>query len=401
MPMLARRIARAKPSAIMQVAEKARRLKAEGRDIINFSIGVPNFLPGDHVYTAARAAVDKDSGQYGSNRGSDAMLDAFLEHIAKIGLTGYGRVNLATGVGAKHVIYNLAEALLDEGDTIVFPTPYWTSYVDIAEILNAKIELMPCLAEQDYKLTPAQLDAALASRPRVFLFNNPSNPTGMVYNQDEISALADVLMKYPDTWVITDDIYHQMVFDGIGYHNFVHARPELRDRVIFIDSLSKTYGMPGWRVGFMAGPEVVAQAIVTMNSNHITNLPEVVSAAAVAALCGPQDVPIAKCAEFQAKRDQVMAVMKAIPGVVCPRPQGAFYVFPDISIAFGKTHRPSGRAINNDVDFCDALLEVKGVACVPGSAFGEPRALRISYTCPTPQLASGLQRIQEFFAELG
>ena len=401
MPMLAQRIGRAKPSAIMQVAEKAKRLKAEGRDIISFSIGVPNFLPGEHVYAAAREALAKDSGQYGSNRGSDAMLDAFLEHIAKIGLTGYGRVNVATGIGAKHVIYNLAEALLDEGDTIVFPSPYWTSYVDIAEIVNAKIELMPCPAEQDYKLTPAQLDAALASKPRVFLFNNPSNPTGMVYSKDEISALADVLVKYPDTWVITDDIYNRMIFDGIGYHNFVHARPELRDRVIFLDSLSKTYGMPGWRVGFMAGPEVVAQAVVTMNSNHITNLPEVVCAAAVAALSGPQDVPTDKCAEFQAKRDQVMAVMNAIPGVVCPRPQGAFYVFPDISVAFGKTHGPSGLAINNDVDFCDALLEVKGVACVPGSAFGEPRALRISYTCPTPQLAPGLQRFQDFFAELG
>ncbi|MEG3193656.1 aminotransferase class I/II-fold pyridoxal phosphate-dependent enzyme, partial [Lysobacter sp. D1-1-M9] len=188
--------------------------------------------------------------------------------------------------------------------------------------------------------------------------------------------------------------------DGVGYHNFVHARPELKDRVIFVDSLSKTYGMPGWRVGFLAGPEVVAQAVVTMNSNHITSLPEVVNAAAVAALSGPQDVPDAKCAAFQAKRDQVMEVMNSIPGIVCPRPQGAFYVFPDISSAFGKTHGPSGLKIDNDVDFCSALLETKGVACVPGSAFGEPRALRISYTCPTPQLAPGMDRFREFFAEL-
>ena len=400
MPQLARRIGRAKPSAIMQIAEKAKRLKSEGRDIISFSIGVPNFLPGEHVYEAARQALAHDSGQYGSNRGSDAMLDAFLEHISKIGFTGYGRVNIATGVGAKHVLYNLAEALLDEGDTIAFPTPYWTSYLDIAEIVNAKVELLPCPPEQDYKLTPAQLDAALAKKPRLFLFNNPSNPTGMVYTKDEIGALADVIARYPDTWVITDDIYNRMVFDGVEYHNFVHARPELRDRVIFVDSLSKTYGMPGWRVGFMAGPEDVAQAIVTMNSNHITNLPEIVQAAAVAALSGPQDVPEAKCAEFQAKRDQVMDVMNAIPGVVCPRPQGAFYVFPDVSCAFGKTHGPTGKAIANDVDFCSALLEAKGVACVPGSAFGEPRAMRISYTCPTPQLEPGMQRIREFFGEL-
>ena len=400
MPQFASRIGRAKPSAIMEIAEKAKRLKAEGRDIISFSIGVPNFLPGDHVYAAARDALAHDSGQYGSNRGSDALLDAFLAHIAEIGLDGYTRANCATGIGAKHVIYNLAEALLEEGDTIAFPVPYWTSYLDIAEIVNARIDLLPCPASQDYKLTPAQLDAALAKKPKVFLFNNPSNPTGMVYSKDEVSALADVLVKHPDTWIITDDIYNRMVFDGVGYHNFVHARPELRDRVIFIDSLSKTYGMPGWRVGFMAGPESVAKAVVTMNSNHITNLPEVVTAGAIAALSGPQDIPRAKCAEFQAKRDQVMAVFAAIPGVVCPRPQGAFYVFPDISVAFGKTHRPSGLAIGNDVDFCAALLEAKGVACVPGSAFGEPRALRISYTCPTPQLAPGLERIREFFAEL-
>lgn len=399
MPLLARRIGRAKPSAIMAVAEKAKKLKAEGRDIISFSIGVPNFLPGDHVYQAARDALAKDSGQYGSNRGTDALLDAFLQHIEVLGLTGYTRANLSTGIGAKHILYNLAESLLDEGDTIVYPSPYWTTYADIADIVNAKAVPLPCPASQDYKLTPAQLDDALATHtPKVFLFNNPSNPTGMVYTRDEVAALADVLVKYPDTWIITDDIYNRMLFDGLAYTNFVQARPELRDRTVFVDSLSKTYGMPGWRVGFMAGPEMVAKALTTMNSNHITNVPEVVTAAAIAALTGPQDVPTQKNAEFQAKRDQVLAAMNAIPGVVCPRPQGAFYVFPDISCAFGKSH--DGVKIENDVDVCNALLDAKGVACVPGSAFGEPRALRISYTCPTPQLAPGLQRFQEFFAEL-
>ena len=389
---------RAKPSAIMAVAEKAKKLKAAGRDIISFSIGVPNFLPGEHVYQAARDALAKDSGQYGSNRGADALLDAFLKHMEDLGLTGYTRANLSTGIGAKHILYNLAEALLDEGDTIAFPAPYWTTYVDIAEIVNAKILELPCPASQDYKLTVEQLDAALATKPKVFLFNNPSNPTGMVYTKEEIFALADVLVKYPDTWIITDDIYNRMLFDGLEYTNFVQARPELRDRTIFVDSLSKTYGMPGWRVGFMAGPESIAQAVTTLNSNHITNIPEVTTAAAIAALSGPQDVTEAKNLEFQGKRDQVMAALAAIPGVVCPRPQGAFYVFPDISVAFGKSH--NGTVIHNDVDFCSALLEAKGVACVPGSAFGEPRALRISYTCPTAQLAPGMQRIQEFFAEL-
>ncbi|HOV59136.1 MAG TPA: pyridoxal phosphate-dependent aminotransferase [Rhodanobacteraceae bacterium] len=397
MPTLAQRMGRAKPSAIMLVAEKAKKLKAEGRDIVSFSIGVPNFLPGEHVYAAVREALAKDSGQYGSNRGADALLDAYLKHLEEAGLTGYTRKHVATGIGAKHILYNLAEALLDPGDTIAFAVPYWTTYVDIADIVEARTRLLPCPAEQNYKLTPAQLDAALPG-VKVFLFNNPSNPTGMVYTRDEIAALADVLVKHPDCWIICDDIYNRMVFDGVGYHNFVTARPELRERVIHVDSLSKTYGMPGWRVGFIAGPESVAQAMVTLNSNHITNIPEIVTAAAVAALTGPQDVPTQKNAEFQAKRDMVLDTLNAIPGVKCPRPQGAFYVFPDVSCAFGKAHR--GVKIGNDVDFCNALLEAKGVACVPGSAFGEPKALRISYTCPTAQLPEGLKRIREFFAEL-
>lgn len=398
MPQLAQRVGRAKPSAIMVIATKAKQLKAAGRDIISFSIGVPNFLPGEHVYAAAREALSHDSGQYGSNRGADALLDAFLKHIEALGFSGYGHANLSIGIGAKQVLYNLAEAMLDEGDEIAFAAPYWTTYHDIADIVGAKVNVLHCGPAQNYKLTPSQLDAALARKPKVFLFNNPSNPTGMVYTREEIAALADVLAKHPDTWIITDDIYNSMVFDGIGYHNFVFARPELKDRLVFVDSVSKTYGMPGWRVGLIAGPENVAKAITTLNSNHITSVPEVITAAAVAAFAGPQDVPQAKCREFATKRDIVVAALNAIPGVVCPRPQGAFYAFPDISVAFGKSH--NGAKIANDVEFCAALLEAKGVACVPGSAFGEPRAMRISYTCPTAQLQPGLDRITEFFAEL-
>ncbi|TBR39879.1 MULTISPECIES: aminotransferase class I/II-fold pyridoxal phosphate-dependent enzyme [Dyella] len=398
MPQLAQRVGRAKPSAIMLIAEKAKQLKAAGRDIISFSIGVPNFLPGEHVYAAARDALSRDSGQYGSNRGSDDLLDAFLKHIEALGFAGYGKMNLSIGIGAKQVLYNLAEALLNEGDEICFAAPYWTTYHDIVDIVGAKANVLHCGPQQNYKLTPAQLETALQRKPKVFLFNNPSNPTGMVYTREEIAALADVLVKYPDTWIVTDDIYNSMVFDSIGYHNFVFARPELRDRLVFVDSVSKTYGMPGWRVGLIAGPESVAKAVTTLNSNHITSVPEVITAAAVAAFAGPQDIPQAKCAEFAHKRDVVVEALAAIPGVVCPRPQGAFYAFPDISVAFGKQH--NGVTIHNDVDFCAALLEATGVACVPGSAFGEPRAMRISYTCPTAQLEPGLKRIQAFFAEL-
>ncbi|HEX7348421.1 MAG TPA: pyridoxal phosphate-dependent aminotransferase [Rhodanobacteraceae bacterium] len=395
---LAARTSRAKPSAIMVIADTAKQLRADGKDVVNFSIGVPNFLPGPHVYQAVRDWTARDTGGYGTNRGAPALLDAIVAHYAQSGLPGYKRSEVTVGIGAKQVLYNLAEALLDEGDEIVFPSPYWTSYVDIAEILGAKMTILPCPPEQHYKLTPAQLDKALASDPKVFLFNNPSNPTGMVYGKDEIAALADVLVKHPNTWIIADDIYNRLVFDGIGYHNVIQFKPELRERTFVMDSLSKTYGMPGWRMGMVAGPEAGIKALVTLNSNHITCLPEVVSEAAIAALNGPQDVPAAKREDFSKRRDDVVRALEAIPGVHCPRPQGAFYAFPDISVAFGKTHK--GKKIANDVDFCKALLDDKFVATVPGSAFGEPRSLRISYTCAPTQLQKGLERIQKFFAEL-
>jgi aspartate aminotransferase len=398
MPKLATRTGRAKPSAIMVIADKAKQLRAEGKDVVNFSIGVPNFLPGDHVYQAVRDWTSRDSGAYGTNRGAPALLDAIVSHFKQSGLDGYTRNNVTVGIGAKQVLYNLCEALLDEGDEIVFPSPYWTSYVDIAEILGAKITVLECPPEQNYKLTPSQLDKALASNPKVFLFNNPSNPTGMVYTKDEIAALAEVLVKHPDTWIIADDIYNRLVFDGIGYHNVVQFKPELRERTFIMDSLSKTYGMPGWRVGFVAGPEAGIKGLVTLNSNHITCLPEITEVAAIAALTGPQAIPSAKRDEFSKRRDDVVNALLKIPGVKCPRPQGAFYAFPDISVAFGKSH--NGKPIGNDVDFCKALLEDKFVATVPGSAFGEARSLRISYTCAPEQLQKGLARIQAFFAEL-
>lgn len=397
MPKLAERMSRAVPSAIMAVAERAKKLKAEGRDIISFSIGVPNFLPGPHVYEAARKSLDHDSGQYGSNRGPDALLDAYLLHLKRNGFEGYTRQHLCYGVGAKHVIFNAMYAVLNEGDEFILPTPYWTSHMDIAQILGAQVKLAHCGPEQNYKLGAAQLEALITPRTRMVMFNNPSNPTGMVYSEAEVQALADVLVKH-DVWILADDIYNQMIFDGLGWPHLVKLRPELKDRTILLDSLSKTYGMPGWRVGFAAAPPAMAQAMVTLNSNHITNLPEVVCAAAVAALTGPQDVPQQKVIEFAARRDEVMAALGQIPGVVCPRPQGAFYAFPDISVAFGRSHR--GQLIKDDLDFCNVLLEAKGVACVPGRAFGEPRGMRISYTCKAAELTEGLARLQAFFAEL-
>ena len=397
MPVLAERMSRAKPSAIMMIAEQAKQLKREGRDIISFSVGVPNFLPANHVYQAAKDALEQDSGLYLPGRGEDVLIDAYLQRLEANGFTGYAKKNVASGIGAKHVLYTLLYALLNEGDEILIPAPFWTTYQDIADLLDANSKQLKCSSEQNYKLTAEQLEQAITPASKVFLFNNPSNPTGMVYSEAEVKALGDVLEKH-DIWVISDDIYNRMIFDKMGFHHLLKTNPNLRDRMIMIDSISKSYGMPGWRVGMMAAPEKIASAMVTLNSNSITNIPGVVGAAAAAAIAGPQDFADEMCVEFSKKRDEVMATMSKINGITCPKPQGAFYAFPDISAIFGKKHQ--GVIIENDMVFCEQLLKNKGIAVVPGSAFGEPKAIRISYACKPAELTEGLRRLEAFFSEL-
>lgn len=397
MPILAERMSRAKPSAIMMIAEKAKKLKREGKDIISFSVGVPNFLPAEHVYQAAKDALNHDSGQYLAGRGEDILVEAYLKRLEENGFTGYENTNIATGIGAKHILYSILFALLNEKDEILIPTPFWTTYQDIADLLGASTKQLKCSSEQNYKLTAEQLEKAISPESRVLLFNNPSNPTGMVYTEAEVKALGDVLEKH-DIWIISDDIYNRMIFDGIGFHHLLKTNPALRDRIIMIDSISKSYGMPGWRVGMMAAPKEVASAMVTLNSNSITNIPGVVGAAAAAAIAGPQDFADEMCIEFAKKRDEVMQTMSQIDAITCPKPQGAFYAFPDISAIYGRSYQ--GQIISGDVSFCEVLLEAKGIAVVPGSAFGEPNAIRISYACKSEVLTDGLNRFKQFFEAL-
>lgn len=397
MPKLAERMSRAKPSTIMMIAAKAKKLKAEGKDIISFSVGVPNFLPAEHVYHAAKEALEHDSGQYLPGRGEDELINAYLKRLEANGFNGFNKNNIATGIGAKHILFTLLYALLNEGDELLIPTPFWTTYRDISDLIGAKAVLMKCSAEQQYKLTAEQLEASITSKSKALLFNNPSNPTGMVYTEAEVKALGDVLEKH-NLWIVSDDIYNRMIFDGIGFHHLLKTNPKLRDRIIMIDSISKSYGMPGWRVGMLAGPEEIANAIVTLNSNSITNIPGVVGAAASAAIAGPQDFADNMCLEFAKKRDQVIQTMGEIEQITCPKPRGAFYAFPDISSVFGQKH--GDYVINNDVDFAECLLDAKGVAVVPGSAFGEPRSIRISYACKPEALTEGLSRIKAFFNEI-
>jgi len=354
-------------------------------------------LPAEHVYQAAREALEHDSGQYLPGRGEDVLINAYLARLQANGFSGFKKSNIASGIGAKHILFALLYGLLDEGDELLIPTPFWTTYQDISDLIGAKSVLMKCSSEQNYKITPEQLHASITPKSKVLLFNNPSNPTGMVYSEAEVKAIGEVLEKH-DLWIISDDIYNRMIFDGIGFHHLLKTNPNLRDRIIMIDSISKSYGMPGWRVGMLAGPEEIANAVVTLNSNSITNIPGVVGAAAAAAIEGPQDFSDNMCLEFAKKRDEVMKLMSQISAITCPKPQGAFYAFPNISSVYGRTYQ--GKLIKDDISFAELLLQSKGVAVVPGSAFGEPKAIRISYACIANELTEGLSRFKAFFDEI-
>jgi len=396
MPNFANRMLHAQPSAVIKVAEKVQALKKQGRDVISFSIGVPNFLPAKHVYQAAHNAIDGDSGTYLPGRGSEELVNAFIQCMATKGLD-YGAHEVAAAVGGKQALFHILMAALNEGDEVLIPAPYWTSYPDMVTLLGGTPVFLHCPSTQNYKLKPEQIAKAITPKTKVFMFNNPSNPTGMVYTKAEIKALGDELEKH-DIWIISDDIYDRMIFDGETFHHLLHTNPKLRDRVLCVQSISKNYGMPGWRVGMVAGPEGFIQHLLTLNSNSITNINNISMAAAAAAFGGDQQFSDDSMAVFAQKRDVVMKALQGISYLSCPVPKGAFYAFPDVSAYYGKTH--DGVLITDDITLCTQLLEKKGLALVPGSAFGEAKGVRISYACPSAQLERGLALFAEFFAEM-
>lgn len=393
MPEFAKRMGEVNPSVIVQIASKARELKAEGKDVISFSIGVPNFLPAQHIYDAAHKAIDEDTGQYLPPKGTPELINAFLDRLKEDGFD-YKPNEVCTSLGAKNSLFNLAFCMLDEGDEVIIPAPYWSSYEDMMDMTGAKLVKVHCGSDQNYKLTGEQLAAAITPKTKMFIFNNPCNPTGMVYTREEVQAIGDVLEQH-DIWVISDDIYDKMIYDGEKFHHVLHTNPALRDRTVIVQSISKTYGMPGWRVGMAASTEAVATKLATMNANSTMTVPGVAMAAAAAAFGGDHTFVYKERDTFQQKRDVVLGVLNSIEGVVCPFPRGAFYAFPDVSAYFGKTYK--GETITNDVKLAEMLLEHVGVALVPGGAFSEPNAIRISYACPMDELKDGMNRIKTFF----
>lgn len=399
---LSHRLATAKPSTIFEIAAKARAMKAAGHDVVSLSVGVPGFLPPEHVYAAAHAAVDADLGDYLPQRGSPELITAFRNLLQRRGFA-YSEQEICAQTGGKGGLFNLFMALLDKGDEVVFPTPYWASYPEMVHIAGG-VPVMPLApAEQNYKITPAQLEAAFTSKTKVFLFNNPSNPTGMLYTGEEVAALAKVLLKHPQIWIISDDIYDRLVFDdahapGGFAAQLLDFEPSLKDRMAIVQSISKTFGMPGWRVGMVAGPKLLVDALVTLASQSFTNLPAVAMAAATAALDGDQSFLDVQKARLHKQRDYTLAQLAEMQ-LPCPVPEGAFYAFPQIGHLFGKT-TPGGRVLHSDVDFCAALLEEALVAVVPGGAFGEPTAVRISYAGKEPGLVEALKRMKVWVGQM-
>lgn len=396
MPNVSDKFSKSEGSAIVAINMKAKALAKEGREIFNFSIGVPGFLPPKHVYDAAKEAVDEDTGSYLPSGGSELAREAFIDLLAMQGFK-YNLPETCVTMGAKNALTSLCMVLCNKGDEVLFPAPYWSSYIQTVEMADAVPVSIECGSAQNYKLTAEQLEAAITPKTKIFLFNNPSNPTGMVYTKQEIASLAAVLKKH-NVWIISDDLYDKIIFDGEEFHHLLTAEPELRDRMLIVQSVSKSYGMPGWRVGFVAAPEKIIKMMVSLASNTVMNIPWVSQKAAAAALSGDQTFITERCAEFKLKRDTVMDSLNSIEGMKCPFPKGAFYAFPDASHFIGKKYK--GQIIENDVRLCELLLESKGIACVPGSAFGHEGALRISYACDMKILETGMVHFETFFHEI-
>ncbi len=398
-PALSSRLQALQPSAIIQVANAARALKAAGKPVLSLSIGVPGFLPPAHVYEAAHKAVDADSGDYLPGRGSAGLVQAFRASMQARGFD-YAEAEVCAQVGGKGALFNLLLALVNPGDEVIIPAPYWASYPEMVKLVGGVPVCPTASVANDYKITPAQLRAAITPATKAILFNNPSNPTGMLYTAAEVAALAAVLAEAPHVWIVADDIYDHLIFGATGERaaHVLDSHPSLRARTVLVQSVSKTYGMPGWRVGMVAAPKPLIDALLALTSQSTTHLPAVPMAAAAAALSGPQDFLAPQLVRLNRQRDETLAALRQM-GLTCPMPQGAFYAFPQITSVFGKV-TPAGTRLTDDLSFCTALLNEALVAVVPGGAFGDAGAIRISYAGNAAELTEALARLAKFCAAL-
>ncbi len=394
---LAQRAIRIKPSATLTINAKAKALKRRGVEIISFGVGEPDFDTPLHIQEAAIQAIRDGHTRYTAVSGINELKDAIVDVVEKdYGLT-YHRENVLVSCGGKHALYNLFQALLDPGDEVIIPAPYWVSYPDMVELTGATAVSVSTREADGFKLRPEQLEQALTPKTRMVILNSPSNPTGAHYRRDELKALAELILKH-DLLVLSDDIYYRILFDRHEWINMAMLGERLKERTFIANGVSKSYCMTGWRIGYLVGDAAVLSAASKIQSQSTSNPCSIAQWASVAALKGPQESVTEMVKVFQDRCRYVLKRLAEIPGVTCHRPEGAFYVFPNFSCTFGKSF--DGRVINGSLELADYLMEQANVAVVPGSAFGEDSCLRFSYAISMEELTEGFNRIAGAVAAL-
>jgi aspartate aminotransferase len=393
MPFLAVRLDNIKPSPTIAVTQKARELKAAGRDVIGLGAGEPDFDTPDNIKEAAMAAIRRGETKYTDVDGTPALKQAICAKFKRENGLDYKPEQISVGTGGKQVLYNALVATVNPGDEVIIPAPYWVSYPDIVLLADGKPVFVSCSQNTQFKLLPEHLEQAITPKTKWLILNSPSNPTGAAYSRAELRALADVLLKHPQVWVLTDDMYEHLVYDGFEFSTLAQVEPRLYERTLTMNGVSKAYCMTGWRIGYGGGPVPLIKAMAKLQSQSTSNPSSISQAAAVAALNGPQDFIPEHNRQFKARRDVVVEMLNQAPGLHCHRPEGAFYVYPSCAGAIGKT-TPQGKVINTDEDFVTYLLEAEGVAAVQGAAFGLSPFFRISYATSMEALKEACTRIQ-------
>jgi aspartate aminotransferase len=395
MHLTAERLDRVSPSLTIAISTKARALKAQGRDIISLAAGEPDFDTPQFVKDAAIAAIQNGETKYTDVAGTMALRKAVAEKFRVDSGLDYKPEEIIISTGGKQVIYNAMVATMNAGDEAIIPTPCWVSYPDIVSLADGTPVFVECSQNSGFKLRPEDLEAAITPKTKWVFINNPCNPTGAAYSAEDLRGICDVLLRHPNIWVFTDDIYEKLSYDGFKPATVVEVEPKLRDRTITMNGCSKAYAMTGWRIGFAGAPLAMTKAMDKLQSQSTSNTSSVSQAAALAALTGPQDFIGEMVEVYQARRNLVVDMLNEAPGLTCAKPEGAFYVFPSIHGCIGKT-TAGGTLIKTDEDFVIALLEEHGVAAVHGSAFIYPGYFRISYATDTASLVEACTRIQAF-----
>jgi aspartate aminotransferase len=399
MSFLAARLDRIKPSPTIAAGQKARELKAAGRDIISLDAGEPDFDTPDSIKEAAIAAIRGGQTKYTTVDGTPALKQAICDKFKRENGLTYTPEQITVGAGGKHVLFNALLATLNEGDEVIVPAPYWVSYPDMTLLAGGTPVFVECPAEKGFKLQPEDLERTITPRTKWLVLNSPSNPTGAAYTRDELKALSQVLLRHPHVHILNDDMYEHVIYDEFAFSTIAEVEPGLYDRTLTVNGVSKAYAMTGWRIGYAGGPVALIKAIAKIQSQSTTNPSSISQAAAVAALSGPQDFIASRAEVFQKRRDLVVSMLNQAKGITCHRPEGAFYVFPSCAGVIGKT-TPDGKVIESDQDFALYLLMSAGVSVVFGAAFGMSPFFRISYAASTESLEEACRRIQRACGDL-